>query len=56
LRPNSTKKAKDFEENLVPKKFEFQKYIPQKYGNPKLNLSSGSKGNRPTGNDISDDA
>jgi hypothetical protein len=56
LRPNSTKKAKDFEENPVPKKFGFQEYIPQKYENPKLSLSFGSKGNCPTGNDISDDA
>jgi hypothetical protein len=56
LHPNSTKKAKNFEENPVPKKFGFQEYIPQKYENPKLSLSLGSKGNRPVGNDISDDA
>jgi hypothetical protein len=56
LRPNNTKKAKDFEENLVPNFFGFPEYIPQKYENLKLSLSFGSKGNRPTGNGISDDA
>jgi hypothetical protein len=50
------KKAKDLEENPVSKKFGFQEYIPRKYKNPKLSLSFGSKRNRPTGNDISDDA
>jgi hypothetical protein len=49
LRPNNTKKAKDFKENPSPKKFGFHE-------NPKLSLSFGSKGNRPTGNDVSDDA
>jgi hypothetical protein len=55
LHPNNTNKAKDFEENPSPKKFGFQEYIPRKYENPMLSLSFGSKGNRPTGNDVSDD-
>jgi hypothetical protein len=48
--------VKDSEENPVPKKFGFPEYIPQKYENPELSLSFGSKVNRPTGNGVSDDA
>jgi hypothetical protein len=56
LRRNSTKRAKDFKEHPAPKKFGFPEYIPQKYESPKLSVSFESKGNRATGNDVSDDA
>jgi hypothetical protein len=56
LHPNSTKRAKDFEEHPAPKKFGFLEYIPQKYEGPKLHLSLGPKGNCSAGDDVSDDA
>jgi hypothetical protein len=38
LHLNSTKRAKDFEENPAPKKFGFQEYIPRKYESPETVL------------------
>jgi hypothetical protein len=56
LLPNSTKRAKDFEKNPAPRKFDFREYILQKYGNPKSRLSLEPKENFFAGNDVSGDA